>query len=74
MHPPKNLLIQSGLHRKLKGKPTTASGEDSARLPLPSVKILQDLRFLSLLYDISSMKNKGLEYWIKIHVHMLRLA
>ena len=27
----KDLLIQSGLHKALKGKPTTASGEDSAR-------------------------------------------
>ena len=27
----KDLLIQSGLHKALKGKPTTASGEDSAK-------------------------------------------
>ena len=27
----KDLLIQSGLHKALKGKPTIASGEDSAR-------------------------------------------
>ena len=41
----KDLLIQSRLHKALKGKPTIASGD----LPLPLVKILQDLRFLSLL-------------------------
>ena len=35
----KDLLIQSGLHKAMKGKPTT----------LPLVNILQDLRFLSLL-------------------------
>ena len=31
MNHQKKLLIKSGLHRMLKGKPTTAFGEDSAR-------------------------------------------
>ena len=31
MHPLKKLLVKFGLHRMLKGKPTTTSGEDFVR-------------------------------------------
>ena len=51
--PLKKLFIKSGLHRMLKGNPITSSGEDFAKS-----------KVLSLLYDISSRKNRGLEYWI----------